>query len=86
MTIKSLRDTLNGLGTDYDDYQVLFCKELHRDGDDRLVAYEDDVFGSMIMDTRNVYIFMSKDAMEVMEKENPNLGKDTVGGWIQGEF
>jgi hypothetical protein len=85
MTIKSLKDTLNGLPTDYDDYEILFCKSIDDDGN-RTLSFEEPVYGSMMLDDRNVYLLLSKKSMEYMDEKNPEVELDTKGEWIEGSF
>jgi len=85
MTIKSLRNTLQGLPADFDDRVVRFCVSLNEDGD-RVIAEEEDIMGSMMPDDRNVYLLMGSNSMEYIELVNPDIKESNGEEWQQSSL
>lgn len=83
MTVKSLRDMLLGLGSDMDNFEVVFCKSLTKDGD-RIVSHEENISGNLVPDDRDCFVMLGEEALQFLENESespiPNRD-DSDGGW-----
>lgn len=79
MTIKSLRDTLLGLPSDYDNHEIVFCRNMKRDGE-RVISFEESVHGSLLPENREYFLILGKEAMNWIEDENPDMPKN--GDWF----
>jgi hypothetical protein len=83
MTIKSLRETLSNLSSDFDDREVWFCVRFEEDGN-RVVSFDEPVIGSMIPDSTDTFLLLSEKAMEYMVEKNPNIEDSSGNNWVKG--
>ena len=85
MTIKSLRDTLINLPSQYDDREIWFCLRFEEDGN-RVVSFDEPIHGSMLPDSADTFLLLSEKAMEFMIDKNPQLEKNGDDGWVKGSL
>jgi hypothetical protein len=83
MTVKSLRDTLNGLPSDFDDRHVYFCDSIEQEGNE-MVAVESGIYGSLLPDDRDCYLLLGKDVIDLLDVRDPD-NKDNPD-WVEGQL
>jgi hypothetical protein len=85
MTIKSLRDTLLNLPSQYDDREIWFCLRFEEDGS-RVISFDEPICGSMLPDSTNTFLLLGEKAMDYMVDKNPQLEDGSGENWIKGSL
>ena len=85
MTIKSLRDTLINLPSQYDDREIWFCHRIEKDGD-RVVSFDEIVCGSMLPESTITFLLLSETALDYMVDKNPQLEDNNGESWVKGSI